>query len=56
MELVHEFTVPVPVEQAWQVLTAQFGRGVMGDVSARLLEQFVRNLETGVLGGGPPAG
>jgi hypothetical protein len=23
----------------------------MGDVSARLLEQFVRNLETGVLGG-----
>ena len=38
---------------------AQFGRGVMGDVSARLLEQFVRNLETGVLGGAdgaPPAG
>ena len=30
---------------------AQFGRGVMGDVSARLLQQFVRNLETGVLGG-----
>jgi carbon monoxide dehydrogenase subunit G len=30
---------------------AQFGRGVMGDVSAKLLEQFVRNLETGVLGG-----
>ena len=24
---------------------------VMGDVSAKLLEQFVRNLETGVLGG-----
>jgi carbon monoxide dehydrogenase subunit G len=21
MELVHEFSVPVPVEQAWQVLT-----------------------------------
>jgi carbon monoxide dehydrogenase subunit G len=38
---------------------AQFGRGVMGDVSARLLEQFVRNLEAGVLGGGggaPSAG
>jgi carbon monoxide dehydrogenase subunit G len=34
---------------------AQFGRGVMGDVSARLLEQFVRNLETGVLAAGPPA-
>ena len=30
---------------------AQFGRGVMGDVSAKLLEQFVRNLEAGVLGG-----
>jgi len=42
---------------------AQFGRGVMGDVSAKLLEQFVRNLEADVLtspgdsgsgdGGGP---
>jgi len=30
---------------------AQFGRGVMGDVSAKLLGQFVRNLETGVLSG-----
>jgi hypothetical protein len=28
---------------------AQFGRGVMGDVSAKLLEQFVRNLEANVL-------
>jgi len=28
---------------------AQFGRGVMGDVSAKLLEQFVRNLEADVL-------
>ena len=28
---------------------AQFGRGVMGDVSARLLAQFVRNLEADVL-------
>jgi carbon monoxide dehydrogenase subunit G len=32
---------------------AQFGRGVMGDVSARLLEQFVRNLEANVLRAGP---
>jgi carbon monoxide dehydrogenase subunit G len=31
---------------------AQFGRGVMGDVSARLLEQFVRNLKAGVLSQG----
>jgi len=28
---------------------------VMADVSAKLLEQFVRNLEAGVLGAGPPA-
>jgi hypothetical protein len=32
---------------------AQFGRGVMGDVSAKLLEQFVHNLEADVL---TPAG
>jgi hypothetical protein len=46
---------------------AQFGRGVMGDVSAKLLQQFVHNLEADVLtspggsgggdggGPGPPA-
>ncbi|HEY6276560.1 MAG TPA: SRPBCC family protein [Streptosporangiaceae bacterium] len=33
---------------------AQFGRGVMADVSAKLLQQFVDNLEADVLGG--PAG
>ena len=32
---------------------AQFGRGVMGDVSARLLGEFVRNLEADVLRVGP---
>jgi hypothetical protein len=32
---------------------AQFGRGVMADVTAKLLQQFVGNLETDVLG---PAG
>ena len=32
---------------------AQFGRGVMADVTARLLQQFVGNLEAKVLG---PAG
>jgi uncharacterized protein len=31
---------------------AQFGRGVLADVSAKLLDQFVENLETTVLGGG----
>ncbi|MFP4511733.1 MAG: SRPBCC family protein [Acidimicrobiales bacterium] len=30
---------------------AQFGRGVMADVSAKLLDQFVENLETTVLAG-----
>ncbi len=37
---------------------AQFGRGAMGDVSAKLLGQFVENLEATVLGAGdaaPPA-
>ncbi|MDQ1532502.1 MAG: uncharacterized protein QOF28_263, partial [Actinomycetota bacterium] len=36
---------------------AQFGRGVLGDVSAKLLGQFVERLEADVLGGdhGPPA-
>ena len=28
---------------------AQFGRGVMADVTARLLQQFVDNLEANVL-------
>jgi hypothetical protein len=32
---------------------AQFGRGVMADVTAKLLQQFVGNLEANVLG---PAG
>jgi uncharacterized protein len=31
---------------------AQFGRGVLADVSAKLLDQFVENLETTVLRGG----
>jgi len=30
---------------------AQFGRGVLGDVSAKLLGQFVERLEADVLGG-----
>jgi uncharacterized protein len=34
---------------------AQFGRGVMADVSARLLRQFVENLERDVIHGPPPA-
>jgi hypothetical protein len=42
MELVHEFSVPVPVEQAWQVLT---------DVE-RIAPRG--NLESDVLRAGPP--
>ena len=30
---------------------AQFGRGIMADVSTKLLDQFVENLETTVLAG-----
>jgi carbon monoxide dehydrogenase subunit G len=44
--------VSIVTDLAISGLVAQFGRGVTGDVSARLLEQFVRNLETGVLGAG----
>ncbi len=34
---------------------AQFGRGVMADVSSKLLGQFAQNLERDVLSGDPPA-
>ncbi|MGH8985168.1 MAG: SRPBCC family protein [Acidimicrobiia bacterium] len=34
---------------------AQFGRGVMADVSSKLLAQFVECLEANVLGGATPA-
>ena len=44
-------TVSIVTDLSISGRVAQFGRGVMGDVSARLLDQFVHNLETGVLGG-----
>lgn len=34
---------------------AQFGRGVLAEVSSRLITQFVRNLEADVLSAGPDA-
>jgi uncharacterized protein len=34
---------------------AQFGRGVLADVSTNLIGQFARNLETELLGGSAPA-
>jgi uncharacterized protein len=42
-------TVSIVTDLSISGRVAQFGRGVMGDVSARLLEQFVRNLESDVL-------
>jgi len=44
-------TVSIVTDLTISGRVAQFGRGVMGDVSAKLLQQFVRNLETGVLSG-----
>jgi carbon monoxide dehydrogenase subunit G len=43
-------TVSIVTDLSISGRVAQFGRGVMGDVSAKLLEQFVRNLESDVLG------
>lgn len=42
-------TVSIVTDLSVSGRMAQFGRGVMADVSARLLEQFVHNLEADVL-------
>jgi carbon monoxide dehydrogenase subunit G len=42
-------TVSIVTDLSVSGRVAQFGRGVMADVSARLLEQFVHNLEADVL-------
>ena len=42
-------TVSIVTDLTISGRVAQFGRGVMGDVSAKLLQQFVRNLESDVL-------
>jgi uncharacterized protein len=42
-------TVSIVTDLSVSGRVAQFGRGVMGDVSARLLEQFVHNLQADVL-------
>ena len=47
-------TVSIVTDLSISGRVAQFGRGVMGDVSAKLLGQFVRNLEADVLRAGPP--
>lgn len=46
--------VSISTDLAVSGKVAQFGRGVMSDVSAKLLGQFVHNLEAGLLG--PAAG
>jgi carbon monoxide dehydrogenase subunit G len=45
-------TVSIVTDLSVSGRAAQFGRGVMADVSARLLEQFVHNLEADVLAQG----
>ncbi len=45
-------TVSIVTDLSVSGRVAQFGRGVMADVSARLLEQFVHNLEADVLAQG----
>ncbi|HEX4789759.1 MAG TPA: hypothetical protein VH372_14920 [Actinospica sp.] len=46
MQLENTFKVPVPVEEAWRVTgrPAQFGRGVVAEVSESLIGQFAENL------------
>jgi uncharacterized protein len=45
-------TVSIVTDLSVSGRVAQFGRGVMADVSARLLDQFVHNLEADVLAQG----
>ena len=45
-------TVSIVTDLSVSGRVAQFGRGVMADVSARLLEQFVHNIEADVLAQG----
>ncbi len=47
-------TVSIVTDLSVSGRVAQFGRGVMGDVSARLLDQFVHNLEADVLSPASP--
>lgn len=49
-------TVKVDTDLTVSGKVAQFGRGVLADVSAKLLNQFVDCLEADVLGGKPGAG
>ncbi|HET9733313.1 MAG TPA: SRPBCC family protein [Acidimicrobiales bacterium] len=47
--------VAITTELAITGKVAQFGRGVLGDVSTKLLEQFVAKLESDVLSAAPAA-
>ena len=47
-------TVKVVTDLTITGKVAQFGRGVLADVSSKLIEQFVTSLEQDVLAGSPP--
>jgi uncharacterized protein len=48
-------TVVITTDLAISGKAAQFGRGVLADVSSNLIAQFARSLEAELLGGLPPA-
>lgn len=47
--------VDITTDLAISGKAAQFGRGVLADVSGNLIAQFARSLEAELLGGAPPA-
>ncbi|WP_123027214.1 SRPBCC family protein [Mycolicibacterium stellerae] len=49
-------TVSITTDLTISGKAAQFGRGVLADVSTNLIGQFARNLEADLLGGAAPAG
>jgi uncharacterized protein len=48
-------SVAITTELTISGKAAQFGRGVLADVSSNLIRQFARNLEADLLGGAAPA-
>lgn len=48
-------TVAISTDLAISGKAAQFGRSVLADVSANLIDQFARSLETELLGGAAPS-
>ena len=52
----HGTVVSITTDLTISGKAAQFGRGVLADVSTNLIGQFARNLEADLLGGSAPAG